>query len=320
MTALSVILALFSALAFASSTVLQQGAARVTALRHGTGRLSWLPVLGFLGRMVRQPAWLVGYGLNTAGFIGHVVALRFGAIAVVQAILVIQLLFALLISAFRRNLRPTPRDWLGAVLVCAGIVTLVLLRGHVEQRVGSRLAVGIFALLVGVALITLLSVARALRDRAQLRTALVAVGAGLCFCTTAVMVVVLSHDLTDHGPTALVSWPLVGVIASASVGTVLVQDAFASGSLPTAVTAMTIADPVSSGVVGTFLFDVTRPSGLELWLGLPLVAALIITGVTLLATSRTLHDERHLHDGTLPPAQPRKARAPGSSPDRAPAV
>jgi hypothetical protein len=134
------------------------------------------------------------------------------------------------------------------------------------------------------------------------------------------MVVVLSHDLTDHGPMSLLSWPLVGVIASASVGTILVQDAFASGSLPTAVTAMTIADPVSSGVVGTFLFDVTRPSGLELWLGLPLVAALIITGVTLLATSTTLHDERHLHDGTLPPVQPRKARAAGSSPDRAPAV
>jgi drug/metabolite transporter (DMT)-like permease len=318
MVMLSVLLAVSSALAFASSTVLQQGTARSTALRHGTGRLSWLPVLAFFGTMVRQPAWLIGYGLNAVGFVLHVVALHLGAIAIVQAVLVIQLLFALLISAVRRHLRPTPRDWLGAASVCAGIATLVLLRGDVDQQVASRGKVAVFAVVVVLALTTVLPVARALRRRPQIRTALVAVGAGMCFCTTAVFVVVVTDEVAHSGLSGLVGAPMLGIVASATVGTLFVQDAFASGSLPTAVTAMTITDPVGSSVVGALLFDATPPAGLELWLGLPVAGALIVTGVTLLATSATLHDECHLHAAleALPALERRRSNG-GRSLDRA---
>ncbi len=127
----SVILAVVAAILFAVSTVLQQNSARSTAMARPAARhRAWLPVLGVLGRLVRDPAWLVGWLLNVLGFVAHAVALHLGSIAVVQAILVVQLILALMITAARRSLRPSPRDWFATAIVCAGVATLVLLRAQ----------------------------------------------------------------------------------------------------------------------------------------------------------------------------------------------
>jgi drug/metabolite transporter (DMT)-like permease len=268
---------------FAVSTVLQQGAARTSARRRGPrGRADWLPVLGLLGRLLRDPGWLVGWLLNVAGFAAHALALHRGSIAAVQAILVVQLMVALMLTAYRRGIRPSPRDWVGTVAVCAGVATLVLLRGGVRQSVPSRASVALFVLVVVAVVATILVVAR--RLAAQVRTALVAVGAGCCFCVTAVLVVVVTND-------PVLDWPLLCLVGSAAGGALLVQDSFASGSLPTALTAMTITDPAASALAGAVLFDVDRPAGLELTVGLPVSATLIVLGVVLLANSATLHDE-----------------------------
>jgi len=298
MPIVSVAVAVVAAVAFGFSTVLQQGTARSTALRHsGTGR-SWLPVLGLLDRLVRDRAWLVGWALSGFGFLCHALALHFGAIAVIQAVLVSKLMFALLISARRHSLRPTPRDWVGAAAICTGIITLVLLRGDVTQHDPTPRSVVGYAGIVGVAMATLVGLARLAslrRPNAQIRTALVAVASGMSFSGTAAFLVLVTNNIADRGPMGLLEWPTIGVAAFAIVGTVLVQDAFASGSLPTAVATMTITDPICSGIVGAVLFDAAPPGGWVLFAGLPLCAALVATGVVLLATSATLHDERHLY-------------------------
>src|SRR5262245_1148835 len=122
MPIVSIAVAVVAAVSFGFSTVLQQSTARSTALRHtGTGR-SWLPVLALFDRLVRNRAWLLGWALSGFGFLCHALALHLGAIAVIQAVLVTQLMFALLISARRHGLRPKPRDWAGAAAICTGIV------------------------------------------------------------------------------------------------------------------------------------------------------------------------------------------------------
>jgi hypothetical protein len=96
---------------------------------------------------------------------------------------------------------------------------------------------------------------------------------------------------------AVLDWPLLCLLASAVTGSLLVQDAFASGSLPTALTAMTITDPLVSAVVGAIVFDATPPTGIHLWLGLPSCGLLVGLGVALIAGSSTLHDERQVARG-----------------------
>ncbi|MFF3876929.1 DMT family transporter [Streptomyces sp. NPDC001978] len=294
----SVLLALLAAVLFAVSVNLQQHVARGSALESGSTpprapakERPWLPVLGLLRRLVRDPAWLAGWGLNVLGFAAHVVALHLGAITAVQAILVVQLMFAVMLNAARRGIRPMPRDWLATGSVCVGVILLVLQRAPVRQVVPDRSAVLAFLAVMAGLLALLLALARRPGRAAQTRAALVATGAGLCFCVTAVLVVVVTHDLAT-GPRAALDWPLAVLVVSPVTGSLLVQDSFASGSLPTSLTAMTISDPVASAVAGALLFDAAPPSGLQLVVGLPAAVLLIATGVVLLANSSTLHDER----------------------------
>src|SRR5256885_1071786 len=79
----------------------------------------------------------------------------------------------------------------------------------------------------------------------------VAMAAGCCFCGPAVRVVVIRAALPH------LSWAIVGLALSTGSGGLLVQDAFASGSLPTALTSMTVTDPVLSYLAGVALFRAT---------------------------------------------------------------
>ena len=279
MSAVGVTLAILAALLFAVSAALQQSTARTAALaRPTTERL--LPAIGLLATLIRSPRWLIGLAATVVGFGLHACALHFGSIQVVQAVLVVQLLFALPLSALRRRQRPLRRDWLGTVLVCTGLVTVVSQcppRGAVRSDqlgVAVAVAVGAVALLV--------VAARRMGERAQARSALIGIAAGFCFCTTAVLVVSATAELPQ------LSWALPGIAVSTVLGGVLAQEAFASGSLPTALTSMTTTDPILSYVAGSTLFVVVAHPDPVVLIG---AAVLVIAGVAMLANSPTLHDE-----------------------------
>lgn len=285
----AVVVSLAAALLFAVSAALQQRAAG-DALRSvpvAEQRRRWLPVAAVFGRIVRDRRWLLGWAVNLAGFGLHAVALHFGSITVVQALLLAQLMFAQLL--LRR--RPVWQDWLGTVTVSGGLVLLLLVRRTVPadpQRVHVPLAV----LVVASGIVGLLGLARAVPQRlGWLRGAVVGGAAGMCFSLTAVFVVLAGEDLARGGIPALATdWVLAGLAASTTAGTVLVQDAFAAGPLPIVLTAMSIADPVSSTAIDLLVFD---PQALG-WLSLSAyagVGAVLTIGVVLLVSSPTRQAE-----------------------------
>ena len=279
--AASIPLVMVAALLFATGAALQQSIAR-SAARTASRPNGWLPALSLMGTLLRNRWWLIGWAGNIVGFLLHATALHLGSIAVVQALLTVQLLFALPLAVVRRRgvkLRRT--DWLGTGLVCSGLVVLVA-QGIPHGELRRDLVPWAIAVAV-LAMVTLVSVARVLRHHAQTRSALVAVAAGICFSVTAMLLVLTTDDLPH------VSWPLPCVALSTLVGGLLAQDAFASGSLPTALTAMTITDPTVSYVAGAVLVDVAYTPHV---LPLGFSGALVIGGVILLANSPTLHDER----------------------------
>jgi hypothetical protein len=283
----TVALSLLAALLFAVSAALQQRAARGAA-RARTGNAAgrgFLPVLDVLSRLMRDRRWLAGWLANLTGFGLHATALHVGSLTVVQALLVTQLLFALALT----GRRPTGRDWLGTFAICAGLAVLVTVHGTAPRSPAHRVAVAV--LLVGALIAGLVVAARFVGRRPQVRSALVATAAGVCFCLTAVFVVLVTDDLSRGGVAAvLFDWAAPGLAVSTSLGGLLVQDAFAAGSLPTALTAMTIADPLASTIVGTFVFHAGASSGSGVVYAV--VGVLLISGVALIANSPTLHDER----------------------------
>lgn len=275
--ALSVVLALIAAFLFAVSATLQQGTARRAALASDGSRL--FAVVGIARTLLTDRRWLLGQGVTICGFLAHAAALRLGAISVVQALLVVQLLFALPFATRRRGTQLLRRDWAGTVAVCGGLVVLVVQGVPRGQLRTDLLVPAAGAILVVVVL--LVAVARSV-GATQLRSALTAVAAGCCFATTAVLVLVATSTLPQ------LSWALFAIPVSTVFGTMLTQEAFARGSLPTALTAMTITDPVVSYAAGSLLFVVVaRPQPVPL----VLAAVLVISGVVFLANSPTLHDE-----------------------------
>jgi drug/metabolite transporter (DMT)-like permease len=275
----SIAFAVVAAFLFAMSAALQQSSARTAALAR-PGRNRVIAAFGLLGTLVRDRIWLAGFAAALAGFAAHVVALHLGSIPTVQAVLVVQLLFALPFAAVRRRSWPLVRDWFGTALVCSGLVMLVsqgVPRGEVRPQllpIGAAIAV--------TAIVLLVVVARLLGHHQQTRSALVAVAAGCCFTTTAVAVYLTAAQLPH------LSWALPCLGVSIVVGGLLVQEAFASGSLPTALTAMTITDPVLSYTAGVTLFAVASTASPAV---LVAAAALVFIGVVLLANSPTIHDE-----------------------------
>jgi drug/metabolite transporter (DMT)-like permease len=275
---LSVALAVLAALLFAVSAALQQGSARTAALAD-TGAGRGLAVAGIARTLLTSRRWLLGQAASVAGFLCHVAALRFGALPMVQALLVVQLLFALPLAAGQRRRRLLRRDWAGTVGVCGGLVLLIA-QGvpHGPPRIATLPdAAG----LVAVAVAVLFTAARSTRST-QLRSALTAMASGCCISSTAVLVSIGTLQLSHFG------WALLGVPLTTTIGGILTQEAFAHGSLPTALTTMTITDPVLSYTAGLTLFvTTTHPSPLPL----AGAAALVIGGVAMLANSPTLHDE-----------------------------
>src|SRR6185503_15997502 len=72
----------------------QQSAARSAALAAANSS-GLLRIFGLLRGLTRNKRWLAGWATNVTGFGFHATALHLGSITVVQAIMVMQLLFAL---------------------------------------------------------------------------------------------------------------------------------------------------------------------------------------------------------------------------------
>ncbi len=253
-----------------------------------------LRIVVLLWRLLRDPWWLAGWLANVIGFALHAIALHRGSIAVVQAVLVVQLLFALPLAAIPTASWPLRRDWVGMAAVCTGLISLLLIRGEIPQTTARRETVPLVALVAGALVLALLTVAHVVRRHVQTRTAAVAVAAGVNIAMTAVFLVFVTDDVAKRGLfAAMVDWPMLGIIASTVLGMMLVQEAFASGSLATALTATTITDPLTSWAAGGVLFDVRPPLQVATIIGGVLAGALVVAGVALLANSPTLHDERH---------------------------
>jgi drug/metabolite transporter (DMT)-like permease len=251
------------------------------------------PLPELLIRVAREPLWWLGWFAGVAGFTAQAVALHLGSIVVVQALVVTQLLFALPLGSVFTGRRPLRRDWWGAAAVCGGLILLVIVRGGVRQTAGRRSEMWlVVAVAAGLILLSFLT-ACLLRSHAQSRTVALAAAAGICFCMTAVFLVFAGDDVSRRGLfAAAFGWPAAGLSASTVVGMVLVQNAFAGGSLPTALTAMNITDPVASAVAGVVVFDARPTMNPSTFWATAAAVVLIASGVAVLATSPTLHDHR----------------------------
>jgi drug/metabolite transporter (DMT)-like permease len=284
------LLGLLAGFLFAASAALQQHAARRTVTASPTadslaGRAIIRPLFALVRKLVRNPMWLVGWCTNLLGFLVQAAALHLGSVALVQPLLVTQLLFAMPLSTAWARRWPTALEWFGAATVTGGVVLFLAIR-EVAPVTGDpnrgRVILAGFCAAVLVGVLVLAAAGRSPLTHATL----VSVAAGLCFAMSAVLMKLTTDDLIHRGVAATaVDWPGYGLAISTLTGLLLEQSAFATGSLSAAVAAMTITNPLASYLLGVLAFRVMPPASPGALAALAGSGALLIIGVSALSRS-----------------------------------
>ncbi len=254
---------LLAAFLIAVSAVLQQratrdvaAAERVSRANSDHGVAAFLPVVRILRPLVRDPVWLLGWLANTVGFFVQAVALHYGSVAVVQPLLVTQLLFTLALVSTWQHTVPRGRDLLAGLAICGGVAIFLSVRGAAPDDGSADRGSVILAGLAALGLVAVL-VRAGYGQRAVVHTACIGTASGLCFALSAVLTKLTTADLLNRGIAATaVDWVGYGLAAATAIGLVLEQQAFGVGPLPIAVAAMAIVNPIVSYIIGILAFDI----------------------------------------------------------------
>jgi hypothetical protein len=253
---IAIVAALGSSLAYGITAVVEQ-----LSTKRVKGRRALSPAL--LLDLLKQPLWLAGIAANVASFALQVVALRFGPLALVEPILVFDLIFAGLISAILRK-RADLVMGAGVVACAAGVAGfLVIARpsagrqslGFVEAL---PLLAGFAAVLAGC-----LAVARWNRT---VRPLALALGCGAAYAVTDFSIKLTTPELSRGLDDLFTHWPIYAVAIVGALGFVLNQNAFQAGAVLAPVLAIiTIADTIGAiGLAWLFLNEKLASSPAEI--------------------------------------------------------
>ena len=252
--------------------------------------------------LVKQPLWLIAIGANVVGFVLQVVALAFGSLALVQPLLVCDLLFAVLIAWYLRQRANEPQPdmkpiWAGVAITTIGLAGFLAIGqptpGHTQARLSmlAPLAIG-WVVVVGACLVV------ANRNR-NLQPLALATACGISYGVAAFVIKLLTSEFGGGLGAVFTNWPIYVFIVVGPAGFILNQNALQQGTLLAPVQAIiSVADPVISIALGIAWLDVRLRSSPAAIAG-EIISFLLLT-VGIIMTSR-------VH--AVPPAAQQQAAA-----------
>ncbi|WP_329268091.1 DMT family transporter [Streptomyces sp. NBC_01451] len=272
--ALSILLSLVSAVAYAGGAIVQE---RVADSEHGP---AYAPM--------RRPVWWAAVALNGFGGVLHVVALAFGPLSVVQPMGALTIVFALPMAALFVRRKAGAAAWRGAIMATLGLAGLLSLVGTSEaQSLGTTERV-LLAVVTGSAVVALMVAGRAAHRHPAVRSTLLAIASGIAFGMSSVFTKVVAVDWS--GGLTVADVPSLALIAVLGVsGLLLSQAAYRGGGLTAPLATLTVVNPVVAAAVGITMFGETfryGTTGTILALSCGVVAA---GGLILLTTERLQH-------------------------------
>jgi drug/metabolite transporter (DMT)-like permease len=267
-----------SAVCYAVAAALQQS----EAARAPAGRLV---SAGLLVYLTRRPRWVAGLAAMVAGAGLHLLALSRGPLPLVQPVGVASMLFALPLGAALHARRVRRADWWGAAAVAVGLAVVLLIvrtatAAPALSSSGTTVLVAVSAAGIGLCGALLGGVT------GRYRPVVLAAAGGVGFGATSVLARVVSHHVALAGPGALVGWPTLALVVFATVGTALTQCAYRAGSLPAALSTVTVVDPVVAIGFAVMLLGESVHSSATGVAAAAAAGLLVVAGVITLARSQ----------------------------------
>ncbi|MER5194478.1 DMT family transporter [Streptomyces sp. NPDC002755] len=269
--ALSVVLSLVSAVAYAAGAIVQEQVALSSPVKE------YAPL--------RRPGWWAAVALNGLGGLLHVVALAYGPLSLVQPLGALTIVFALPMAALFVGRRAGATAWRGAIMATVGLAGLLSLVGASDaQSLSTPQRVSVAVVTAG-AVVALMVAGRAAHRHPAVRSMLLATASGIAFGMSSVFTKTVAVDWTGGVSTADVpSLAVIGVLATA--GMLLSQASYRGAGLEAPLATLTVVNPVVAAAVGITMFGETfryGTTGTVLALGCGVVAA---GGLILLTTER----------------------------------
>jgi drug/metabolite transporter (DMT)-like permease len=268
---IAALLALGSALCVALGDVLQQRAAeRINApsLR--------LPQL--LAKLARIRRWRMGVLILVVSIGLQAAALNQGSVLLVQALLVLSLLFALPISARLARRPVTPREWIWGIVLTAAVIVIVTVgnpqsgRAYASFHTWAVVVAVLGPLLIG-------SIVAARIWGGTLAAVLFAFVSGSLWGVFAVLTKGAVHRLSDGGWAVFRSAELYAWLLVAVGGFIWEQSAFRAGALTASMPTLEVSQPVVAAVLGVVVLGETLNTGHAGMITLAL-AVLVVTAAT----------------------------------------
>ena len=239
----AVLVAMAGAITFGASDVIEQRAT------HSVAKRPPLDLRLFADLAVNR-LWLIGITVDISASAMQAIALHFGPLALVQPILVLDLLFAVLISAAMARRRPD-RVMGAGLLCCTGGLVLFLAVARPQSppvRVAPTVLLPLGVGIAGVIALCLVAWRASPRRFLPLATAF---ACGAIFGVTAFLLKEITQTIgLGFSPPSL-QWPLYAFIVAEPIGFLLNQNAFQESSLIAPVLAIrTVTDPLVAIGIG----------------------------------------------------------------------
>ncbi|MEV7404851.1 DMT family transporter [Streptomyces sp. NPDC091267] len=268
--ALSVLLSLVSAVAYAAGAIVQE---RVATASDGR---SLAPL--------RDRVWWAAVALNGVGAVLHVVALAYGPLSLVQPLGALTIVFALPMSALFVRRRAGATAWRGAIMATVGLAGLLALTGSSDAHTLGGPQQLMLAIVTFGAVAALILISKAMH-RPVVRSVVLAGGAGVAFGIASVFTKTVAMEWTAGSvgtglPTLLV------IAALAATGLLMSQAAYRGAGLTAPLATVTVVNPVVAAAVGITLFGEQFRHGTTGALLALACGALAAGGLILLTTER----------------------------------
>lgn len=232
-----------------------------SALQHlEAGRVDKRGALdpGLLTALARRPIWLLGIVADVLAVVLQAVALHFGAVALVQPLLVAGLPVAVLLSARYAGRALLGKERLGLLLCTGGLLLLAPATATTSLGIApSRATATIAGVLLGAAAGALLLLAHRVPRLAPPATGTAAgavIGAGS-------VLLAVSAGRTGDIPALLGSVAPYAALVVGLLGLLLSQAAFQTGALGAPLAALSVVEPVVAVLLAVTVLHERLPSG-----------------------------------------------------------
>lgn len=277
-TAVAVPAALLSAICFGVGSVLQHQAARQASPQKSLR-------LGLLLELARRPTWLAGMGLVVLSFALLGLALAFGPLILVLPLAAMDLVFALPLLAWRRQVPLARLEVTGMVCTAGGVAMFLTVLPPAPHGTPVPALGDWVPALAAIGGAVLLLLPAGMRRRGRASAALYALSAALLFALLDSLIKSVAGRVRTDGSAVFLHWELYALIVVGVVGLTLSQSAYQAGPLAVSLPVIDTVEPIGAVVIGVTVFGEQLASSTWASAVQALGAATAVAGIVLLDRS-----------------------------------